>query len=268
MVAPKTSRSYVFANTENYEIFLQKLGVFSQIQAFTTFDDDYLDDDNVIYIYLVPDVTINLSTNEDYFSIPVSEFLLTSQQKAKVLNLIEDSGQMIATTVVKIVEPVISRYVANIVISVFEGNDPETIRQNIRRRISEYMLNNKRRDKIPKSDIIAIVEGVEGVDSVSMFFVGQKNEENQITLSGLTNVSQAQLDEQIGLDTFGDILIGRNQLVILRGGWTDRNGITYTEGIVQGQPGPLNISISSFVPRNFRSSLNNELKAQIISQSK
>jgi hypothetical protein len=268
LVAPKTSRSYVFANTENYEIFLQKLGVFSQIQAFTTFDDDYLDDDNVIYIYLVPDVTINLSTNEDYFSIPVSEFLLTSQQKAKVLNLIEDSGQMIATTVVKIVEPVISRYVANIVISVFEGNDPETIRQNIRRRISEYMLNNKRRDKIPKSDIIAIVEGVEGVDSVSMFFVGQKNEENQITLSGLTNVSQAQLDEQIGLDTFGDILIGRNQLVILRGGWTDRNGITYTEGIVQGQPGPLNISISSFVPRNFRSSLNNELKAQIISQSK
>jgi hypothetical protein len=268
LVAPKTSRSYVFANTENYEIFLQKLGIFSQIHAFTTFDDDFLDDDNVIYIYLVPDVTINLSTNEDYFSIPVSEFLLTSQQKTKVLNLIEDSGQMIATTVVKIVEPVISRYVANIVISVFEGNDPETIRQNIRRRISEYMLNNKRRDKIPKSDIIAIVEGVEGVDSVSMFFVGQKNEENQITLSGLTNVSQAQLDEQIGLDTFGDILIGRNQLVILRGGWTDRNGITYTEGIVQGQPGPLNISVSSFVPRNFRSSLNNELKAQIISQSK
>lgn len=268
LVAPKTSRSYVFANTENYEIFLQKLGIFSQIHAFTTFDDDFLDDDNVIYIYLVPDVTINLSTNEDYFSIPVSEFLLTPQQKTKVLNLIEDSGQMIATTVVKIVEPVISRYVANIVISVFEGNDPETIRQTIRRRISEYMLNNKRRDKIPKSDIIAIVEGVEGVDSVSMFFVGQKNEENQITLSGLTNVSQAQLDEQIGLDTFGDILIGRNQLVILRGGWTDRNGITYTEGIVQGQPGPLNISVSSFVPRNFRSSLNNELKAQIISQSK
>ena len=268
LVAPKTSRSYVFANTENYEIFLQKLGIFSQIHAFTTFDDDYLDDDNVIYIYLVPDVTINLSTNEDYFSIPVSEFLLTPQQKTKVLNLIEDSGQMIATTVVKIVEPVISRYVANIVISVFEGNDPETIRQTIRKRISDYMLNNKRRDKIPKSDIIAIIEGVEGVDSVSMFFVGQKNEENQITLSGLTNVSQAQLDEQIGLDSFGDILIGRNQLVILRGGWTDRNGITYTEGIVQGQPGPLNISVSSFVPKNFRSSLNNELKAQIISQSK
>lgn len=268
LVAPKTSRSFVFANTENYEIFLQKLGIFSQIHAFTTFDDEYLDDDNVIYIYLVPDVTINLSTNEDYFSIPVSEFLLTPQQKTKVLNLIEDSGQMIATTVVKIVEPVISRFVANIVISIFEGNDPETIKQAIRRRISEYMLNNKRRDKIPKSDIIAIVEGVEGVDSVSMFFVGQKNEENQITLSGLSNVSQAQLDEQIGLDAFGDILIGRNELVILRGGWTDRNGITYTEGIVQGQPGPLNISVSSFVPRNFRSSLNNELKAQIISQSR
>ena len=42
LVAPKTSRSYVFANTVNYEIYLQRLGIFSQIQAFTTYDDQYL----------------------------------------------------------------------------------------------------------------------------------------------------------------------------------------------------------------------------------
>jgi hypothetical protein len=100
-VAPKTSRSFVFANADNYEIFLNKLGIFSQIQAFSTFDDEYLDDDNVVYLYLVPDITLNISSNEDYFNVATSEFLLTQDQKIAILNLIEDSGSMIATTVVR-----------------------------------------------------------------------------------------------------------------------------------------------------------------------
>jgi hypothetical protein len=263
-VAPKTSRSFVFANADNYEIFLNKLGIFSQIQAFSTFDDEYLDDDNVVYLYLVPDITLNISSNEDYFNVATSEFLLTQDQKIAILNLIEDSGSMIATTVVKIVEPVITKFVANAIITIFEGSDPATIKLNIRKKISEYMLNLKRRDRIPKSDMIALIESVDGVDSVSFYFVGQANEQNQTLIQNLPNVSQEQLDEVIGMDQFGDIIIGRNQLVILRGGWKDRNGTTYTEGIVEGRPGPLNITISSIVPRSFRMELNASNKATII----
>lgn len=267
LVAPKTSRSYVFANATNYEIFLNKLGIFSQVQAFSTFDDDYLDDDNVIYLYLVPDVTLNIGSNEDYFNIPVSSFLLTEQQRLSILNLIEDSGSMIATTVVKIVQPVITRYVANVIITMFEGYDPETVKQQIRNKISDYMLNLKRRDFIPKSDMIAIVESVEGVDSVSFFFVGQKNEANQATIKNLTNVSQAQLDQQIGLNQFGDIVIGRNELVVLRGGWRDRNGLLYEESITPGKPGPLNISIQNLVQKGYNAQLNADMKKQIIAAS-
>jgi hypothetical protein len=217
---------------------------------------------------LVPDITLNLTTNEDYFSVPDADFLLTLQQKTKIINLIQDSGSMIATTVVKIVEPIITRYVINVVISIFEGNDPETIKQTIRKRFSDYMLGNKRRDKIPKSDLIAIVEGIDGVDSVSLFFIGQKNEANQIAIKGLTNVSDSQYNETIGLDNFGDILIGRNELVILRGGWSDRNGTFFTDGIVAGKPGPLNVTVASIVPRNFRSGLTTDLKTQLAAQNK
>jgi hypothetical protein len=264
LVAPKTSRSFVFANADNYEIFLNKLGIFSQIQAFSTFDDEYLDDDNVVYLYLVPDITLNISSNEDYFNVATSEFLLTQEQRIAILNLIEDSGSMIATTVVKIVEPVITKFIANAIISIFEGSDPETIKINIRKKVSDYMLNLKRRDRIPKSDMIALIESVDGVDSVSFYFVGQANEQNQALIQNLSNVSQEQLDEVIGMDQFGDIIIGRNQLVILRGGWQDRNGTVYTEGIVEGRPGPLNITVSSIIPRNFRTELNASNKAAII----
>ena len=266
LVAPKTSRSFVFANAQNYEIFLDKLGIFSQIHAFSTFDDDYLDDDNVVYLYLVPDITLNLSSNEDYFNVATQSFLLTVDQKAKVINLIEGTGSMIATTVIKIVQPVITKYVANVILGIFEGSDPATIKQAIRKNISDYMIGLKRRDKIPKSDFIAIIEGVSGVDTVSFFFVGQKNEENQAAIKGLTNVSQQQLDEVIGMDQFGDIIIGRNELVLLRGGWQDRNGTQYTESIIDGKPGPLNITVASIVPRNYRSDMSAGLKAQIISQ--
>jgi hypothetical protein len=266
LVAPKTSRSFVFANAENYEVFLSKLGIFSQIQAFSTFDDDYLDDDNIVYLYLVPDITLDITSNMDYFSVPISDFLLTAGQKTKIENLIQGTGSMIATTVIKIVQPVIARYVLNVILITFEGFDPETIKQTIRKRVSDYMIGLKRRDRIPKSDFIAIIEAIPGVDSVSVFFSGQKNEENQTMIRKLTNVSQAQLDEVIGMDQFGDIIIGRNELVLLRGGWTDRHGTAYNESIVQGKPGPLNINISSVVPQNYRSSLNADLKSQIIAQ--
>jgi hypothetical protein len=268
LAAPKTSRAFVFANAANYEIYLQKFNIFSQIQAFSTFDDEYLDDDNVVYLYLVPDVTIGLTSNEDYFSIPLSSFLLTQAQKLAILNLIEDSGSMIATTVVKIVEPRISRYVGNAIITVFEGFDPEIIKDKIQSTISTYFINLKRRDKIPKSDMIALIESVPGVDSVSFYFVGQANEAYHATIDNLPNTSVSELNTNIGFDEFGDIIIGRGELVVIRGGWNDRYGSSYEVGIVPGKPSALNISIKGIVPVTYLSELGAETKAQLIAANK
>ena len=68
------------------------------------------------------------------------------------------------------------------------------------------------------------------------------------------------------MDQFGDVIIGRNQLILLRGGWTDRNGTSYTEDFVDGKPGPLNVTIASIVPKSFRMELNSSIKSQIIKQ--
>lgn len=268
LAAPKTSRAFVFANAANYEIYLQKFNIFSQIQAFSTFDDEYLDDDNVVYLYLVPDVTIGLSSNEDYFSIPISSFLLSQAQKLAILNLIEDSGSMIATTVVKIIEPKISRFVGNAIITIFEGFDPEIIKDKIQSTISAYFINLKRRDKIPRSDMIALIESIPGVDSVSFFFVGQANEAYHATIDNLPNTSVSELNTNIGFDEFGDIIIGRGELVVIRGGWNDRYGSFYEVGIVPGKPSALNISIKGLVPVTYLSELGAETKAQLIAANK
>jgi len=268
LVAPKTSRAFVFANAENYEIYLQRFNLFSQIQAFSTFGDQFLDDDNVVYLFLIPNVTVDLLLGQDYFDVPAENFVLSQSQKLRILNLLEDSGQMLATTVVKILDPQIQNFVGNLILSVFEGFDTEIIQDKCRTAISEYFLNLKRRDRIPKSDIIAIVEGIEGVDSVSFYFVGQANEEYHASVDNLPNVSAAQLNRLIGLDVYGDIVINAGELVLMRGGWTDRYGTTYEVGIVPGKPSALNINISSINPRNLSNQLNSEERARIIAQNR
>lgn len=264
LVAPRTSRSFVFANSDNYEIFLERLGVFSQVSAFSTFDDDNLDDDNIVYIYLVPDVTLNLESNEDYFDLEVSDFTLSSSERAQIYNLLEDSGSMIATTVVKILEPTISRYIGNAVITIFEGYDDSVIKDNIRSVISDYFINLKRRDRVPKSDIIALIESVAGVDSVSFYFIGQKNEAYHSTIGNLVNVSDSQKNKMVGMNQYGDIIIDRDELILLRGGFSDRNGVKYTEGIVEDTPCSLNIVITEVIPKSYSSERNSQQRSKLI----
>jgi hypothetical protein len=241
LIAPKTSRSFVFANPDNYIIFLQKFNYFSVVDAYTTFDDQYLDDDNIIYLFLIPDITKRLQNTENYFSVPLAYFSLTDQEEQKVLDTIEDSGSKIVTTVVKIVEPDIKKYVINISLVIFEGYSQDVIRASIVSNLSDYFLSLRRRDLIPSSDLVRIIESVEGVDSVNVSFLSEDNE-----ISKKTNVSSPL----IGLDDMGDIIIGNNELTVIRGGWADRNGIFYNDGIFDDRPGTVNIVVKRVSKQN------------------
>ena len=234
LIAPKVSRSFVLANPDNYIIFLQKFNYFSIVDAYTTFGDQYLDDDNVVYLFLIPDITKRLKTNETYFTVPSTYFSLTTQEQNKVIDLIEASGSKIVTTVVKITQPVITRYVMNVSLVVFEGYSQDVIKQTIISQLSDYFLSVRRRDLIPSSDLVKIIENVEGVDSVNVNFVCEANE-----VSKTVNPSAAV----IGLDEMGDIIIDKNELPIVRGGWKDRNGIFYSDGIFNDKPGSVNIVV-------------------------
>jgi hypothetical protein len=247
ILAPKTSRSFVLANPDNYITFFEKFGAFSIIEAFTTFNDNYLDDDNIIYLILVPDINQKLKSNETYFDIALSEFKLTNSQRSSILNLLNESGQMVVTTEVKILDPIISRYVVNIVLTMFEGYDPETIKSEIVSLLSDYFLSIRRRDKIPRSDLIAIIENVAGVDSVSLYFVGENNEK--------TKKENPESDE-IGFDEFGDIIMEKNEIVIISGGWEDRNTIYYDLGADMNKLSSVNIDIRRIVPQTYNTQVN------------
>jgi len=248
VLAPKTSRAYVLGNADSYVYYLEKFNIFSVIDAFSTFDDNDISDDNIVYLFLIPDVNKRKPASDDYFTAPLYLFTLTDNEKEKVYDLIEESGQKITGSEVKIVDPIIKKYVVNINITAYEGYSKDTIRQDIISKCSEYFLANRRRDRIPKSDLIRIIEDVAGVDSVNLWFI---SEENEFFKSNAANVAEPDK----GIDSFGDVIIGRGEYAIIRGGWDDRNGYTYYDTKDQSKPGSINIAFG----KNTRKSLNMDL---------
>jgi len=246
LIAPYASNSFVLANPNNYIYYLSKYDFWSFIDAYNTKNDEYLDDDNIIYLFLVPDVRKKLTSDIDYFSIPEVEFSMTAAEKAMTYEILNKSGRQVVTAETRIVDPIIKKYALNVVIRWFENYDKDAIRIEIRKNLDEYFLNVNRRDRIPRSDIISIIENVEGIDSVNVFFISEENENAirngyyEIPVYGTDPITDQRVlienkkivlkkgeDPQLGLDSFGDVVIENNDLAIIRGGWTDRNGTFY-----------------------------------------
>lgn len=261
ILTPMVSKSYVLATPDNYEYFLSRYGIFSYIDAYNSTDDQYLDDDNVIYIFAVPDVKRKVSSGQDYFSIPQEEMFFTQTEYDAMYRVLQDSGQMMVTTEVKFVKPQVRKYSMDINIRYFEGFTKEEIYNDVRAKVSEYLLNVTRRDKLPKSDIVYILESIDGIDSVNVRFISETEEtarrlgyyesvtytvspqepvllesigngkQKYVFFKRVENVTKVPVTTSSfipydvkGLDEWGDIIMEKEEVAVFRGGWQDREG--------------------------------------------
>ena len=277
LLAPLQSHSFVLATPNNYEAFLSKYGMFSYLDAYNTTDDGYIDDDNVIYLFMLPDTKRKLTKNNDYFNIPVDEFFFSEDEKNGILQTLENSGRQMVTTEVKIVEPKVQYFRMDVKVRYFEGFNKPALYSEIRAKISDYLINITRRDRLPKSDIIALLEGIEGIDSVNVKFTSEKEETarrlgyyvtetvnvtpSTPVLEGIGNGKQkyvffkrtvtknqvnfepnAALPENvINLDSFGDILLEKEEVALFRGDWMDRESAIILDDAKMGQQAALSI---------------------------
>ena len=264
LIAPKTSRSFVLANTDNYINFFSRFN-YSYVDAYTTYDDEYLDDDNVIYLFLIPDIKRRLQTNADYFSTNIKNFYLDEEEKLALYRYLNKSGQQMVSSELQIIDPIITKYVVNIFLRIFDTANPSKVNSDVLAKVTEYFLTVKRRDKIPKSDLIAILEGIDGVDSVNVSFISEKNEkaikdgyyyknvETFDQIRGIKTVQQVKVnvpansDPNLGLDDFGDIVIGLNEMPIFRGPFYDRFDNYFEDGISDDTYSSVNIIIKEVI---------------------
>ena len=277
LLAPLQSHSFVLATPNNYEAFLSKYGMFSYLDAYNTTDDGYIDDDNVIYLFMLPDTKRKLTKNNDYFNIPIDEFFFSEDEKNGILQTLENSGRQMVTTEVKIVEPKVQYFRMDVKVRYFEGFNKPALYSEIRAKISDYLINITRRDRLPKSDIIALLEGIEGIDSVNVKFTSEKEETarrlgyyvtetvnvtpSTPVLEGIGNGKQkyvffkrtvsknqvnfepnAALPENvINLDSFGDILLEKEEVALFRGDWMHRESAIILDDAKMGEHAALSI---------------------------
>lgn len=267
----------MLAHPDNYVSLLSRFN-YSYVDAYTTYDDDYLDDDNIIYLFLLPDIKRRLDTNTDYFTTNLENFILDEDEKEALSTYINKTGSQIVTTELSFVDPIIKLYVLNIFLRIFDTADQNTIKSEILSKVSDYFLTVNRRDKIPKSDLIAIIENIEGIDSVSISFISKENEEaiqngyyfkNIIEIDkirGIKTVVQQKIsididtNSSLGLDEFGDIKIGLNELPLIRGGWIDRFNNEYLEGIDYTQYSSVNIIVKDVIKESLSVKMMNKNK--------
>ena len=287
IMTPLASKSFVLATPDNYEYFLSRYNMFSYIDAYNTTDDQYLDDDNVIYIFAVPDIKKKLAKNQDYFNIPQQEMFFDQGEYDAMHKVLEDSGQQMVTTEVVFVKPQIRKYSMDINIRYFEGYTKAEIYSQVRSKVSEYLLNVTRRDKLPKSDIIYILEEIEGIDAVNVRFISETEEtarrlgyyesvnvsvvpQEPVTLETVGNGKQKYVffkrieDVKVvpvdatteipytvkGLDQWGDIIMEKEEVAVFRGGWMDRDGDVIEDDVLMNAEAAVSINFEADpVPR-------------------
>jgi hypothetical protein len=220
-LAPKTSKNFALVNIENYEVLMKKLQMFSSVRV--TLDPD---DNRVINIFLVPDITRVFTKDTDYFTLIENKFKLTSFQKTELLKYIKKSGTELISTTVRLLDPTPQKYALNISLVTFADFDKDSIKGQIINQVAAYFINNTRKDRIPKSDLIKLVEGISGVDSVSIQIIGEANEK-----AASRRTAANPNPPLVGLDEFNDIIIKANEFAIIRGGFTDRAGTVYQSGL-------------------------------------
>jgi hypothetical protein len=236
MLMSKANKALI--GLDAYELLMRRLQIFSIIRV----GIDPVDE-RMITLFLIPKIADLLSDNENYFTIPESRFTMSVERQEHLLNYIEKCGTKLVGTDVKVLSPIISRYVLNINTIMFNNVDSEIVKSDIIKAISDYFLSINRKNRIPRSDLIRIIEGIDGVDSVNINIVSEKNEKSKALNPNAVT---------IGIDEFNDIIMNDNELPIIRGGWYDRYGNYYDTDISTDALGAVNIQIKDIVekPKN------------------
>lgn len=251
-ILPISSNNFVLGLPQQYAYEIKKLGVFSHVNAY--------EQNNTIFIVATPNIRLFKNQNADYFTIDIKAFELDRYEKSKVDRYLKTNGNLQLTRKYRIDSPNLSYYVMNVFVISYSDATDDSVNAQILDRISEYFLDLKRIDRIPKLDIIRELSSITDIHSVDIQFISKKNEdyhrERLLSISNKeqtfnsnfnTDIStprkaQYNTKEVIGIDpTLGDILFEPDELPIIRGGWYDRNNIYYSNDIDGNQMKSVNI---------------------------
>ncbi len=218
----KTSIAYWF----------EKLNIFNVVKVYR--DDELYGNAaqvNQYTAFLIPNIKDRVSGNENYFSTDINNFLLLPSEKTRLLNAIEESGRKSTSINIRIIDPIVKKFVLNIFVEAFEifngiQTDKFQLKQDIQNVLNQYLLSNNRINKIPNSDIVRLVDEIPAVDTLKAIFISQNGVKNEY-----------------GIDNLGNVLVAQDELAVIRGGWSSADGVSYEDSVNTENDKPCSINI-------------------------
>jgi hypothetical protein len=227
-----------------------------QVYYYQNLMNEQKKDDNTVYLFLVPDVNKRITTSENYYTCNMNAFQLTTNEKRAILDLIEESGQRILTVDNAILNLQYPRFTLNMSLILWEGTIYDNVRQDIITKTSDYFLRNTRRDRIPVSDLIKIIEGIDGVDSVNVWFDASKdNYDIYKTFYGIDDFGDIILERYVK-DAFGNNVAVKDLYPIIRGGFENAEGTWYEDSLTKNVLSSMNIQVRGYTKKDLNSENN------------
>jgi len=227
-----------------------------QVYFYQNMINEQKKDDNTVYLFLVPDVSKRLAESDNYYTTSIDTFKLNTNEKTAIYDLIEESGQRILTVDNAILDIKYPRFNLNMSVYLWEGYEYDNVRQTIISKTSEYFLANTRRDRIPVSDLIRIVEGIDGIDSVNIWFDADKNNfDIYRSYYGIDEFGDVILERTI-LDAFGNQVGVKDIYPIFRGGFENFQGTYYEDSLTKNKLSSLNIQVRGYSKQTLNSEAN------------
>jgi len=231
--------------TELYEALQEKLDAVREAES--RIADSELDD-NTVYLMLVPDLKKRTSSGSNYFTCDEDLFLLSTDEQQGIIDLIESSGQRVITIENKIINPKTPRFAINAQVKLWENYNKEDVYNSCVDALSDYLISLNRRDIVPVSDIVALFEAVDGIDSVKVSFDPDKE-----------NSAIYGIDNYYGLDEYGDVMLTRTLndttgasytvrdiYPMFRGDFTSVNGVNYVDDQQMDNLSGFNLKVTGY----------------------
>lgn len=212
ILAPNVSKNHVIHDAQSLKYYLERMNYFSTVKVTNNIQDNI----NQLDTIALPKIIDRFSINDDYFSIDTEKFILTEDENNRILNMLDESGNVSANIAINFVKPNIRKFAAIIMLDVFDrvkGLIPskDYMFEKVREALNVYLIANKRVTKIPHSDIVRILDELNFVDTVKVVFISADGS---------------------GIDNMGNISVGETEIALLRGDFRDQDNVYYEDSFL------------------------------------
>lgn len=239
------SRSLVLVSEENFRLFFKRF-------SFVGYSSCWAEPNSMfINATCLSNVKTKIKDIEDYYSMNISDMLLSSQEKEMIENTLENSKKSFAGLTLRFQDPIIRQYAFICYVKVDNVYNKDTAMNSIRKVLGEYFLNIENDTLfIAKSELISLlVNEIECIKAVDLDIISEYGEtayyNNFYTKYELKNINNRytyfeerhiyEKNVYPGLDDFGNIsLSSKLEIPVLHGGfnyYTDKDNNDKTNSI-------------------------------------